>query len=52
MGVNEMNWLHTTVGPLNPLFRSERQGWYAMAGYVWMDEPTYLVYTLKYGEYV
>ena len=52
MGVNGMHELHNTVGPLNPLFKVDCKGWFAMAGYVWMDEPTYLVYTLKWGEYV
>jgi hypothetical protein len=51
-GINEMHWLHHTVGPLNPLFKMDQRGWYSMSGYVWMDEPTYLLYTLKYGEYV
>ena len=52
MGVNGMHELHQTVGPLNPLFKVDQKGWFAMAGYVWMDEPTYLVYTLKWGEHV
>jgi len=52
MGVNEMHWLHNTVGPVNTQFKTDRVGWFTAAGYVWMDEPTYLIYTLKWGEYV
>ena len=52
VGLNEMQWLHNTVGPLNPLFKMNHVGWWLAAGYVWMDEPTYLVYTLKWGEHV
>ena len=50
-GIDEVRWLGETQGPPNPKFYKEYTGWFMMNGYVWLDEPTYLLYTLKWGEY-
>ena len=50
-GIDEIHWLCETQGPPNPNFYKEFKGWFNMNSYLWMDEPTYLLYTLRWGEY-
>lgn len=43
-------WLWDNYGRPNENFGIDRQGWTAVAGYIWMTEPIYLFYTLKFDD--
>jgi hypothetical protein len=43
-------WLLDTYGPPNDYFPTDRTGWASSVGYIFMTEPMYLLYTLKFND--
>lgn len=42
-------WLTENHGGPNYNFNTNYEGWTIIAGYIWMSEPIYLFYALKFG---